>query len=113
MFQIQAWNASWWDIKNCKLCSVWPKKEKKKKKEELNQDQVPATLQYGRKGKKGRNILFIKLNEIDYVRLKIDVFSLWEHIKYLNEISFFFMSRLYINMFILLKKNFYNKFTFS
>ena len=52
------------------------KRKKKKKKEELNQDQVPATLQYGRKGKKGRNILFIKLNEIDYVRLKIDVFSL-------------------------------------
>ena len=52
------------------------KKKTKQKTEELNQDQVPATLQYVRRGKKGRNILFVKLNEIDYVRLKIDVFSL-------------------------------------
>ena len=71
--------------KKCKLYSVWPKKKK-----ELHQDQVPSTLQYGRRGKKGRNTLFVKLNEIDYGRLKIVVFSLWDHIKYLNEISFFF-----------------------
>ena len=57
MFQIQAWNASWWDNKNCKLCSVWPKKKKEKKKEELNQDQVSATLQYERRGKNDRNFI--------------------------------------------------------
>ena len=90
------------------MYSVWQKKVKKKKEKEkekeLHQDQVPTTLQYGRRGKKGRNTLFVKLNEIDYVRLKINVFSLWDHIKYLNEMSIFFVYRLYINIFIFLKK---------
>lgn len=55
-------------IANCAMFD-----QKKKKKEELNQDQVSTTPQYGRRGKKGKNILFVKLNEINYVRLKIDV----------------------------------------
>ena len=40
-------------IKITNLCSVW----QKNKIEELNQDQVPATIQYERRGKNGRNFI--------------------------------------------------------
>ena len=40
-------------VKIANLYSVW----QKNKTEELNQDQVPATLQYERRGKNGRNLI--------------------------------------------------------
>ena len=78
-------------IKIANLCSVL----QKNKIEELNQDKY---LQLSNMKEKVRmiEILFVKLNEVDCIRLKIDVFSL------LRPYEIFEWNKLFENTFIII-----------